>query len=306
MKRFLNIYFTVLAIAMCSFGCEKVGVDEVDFDVDLQSGTYKVGDSVRFNLSGNPDHISFYSGKAGNNYDAITTQILENKVNLSFDSRMSNAGQSNQLQVLTSTNFSGTANLEALKTATWEDITAKFTLSGVASTFSPSGNVDITSMIKNHQPFYIAIKYSVKPFAEAGAWAKWEVNNFSYKVVNTKEEKTPLDLNLQTSWTAVLSSNYETFRVSIGTAGMVFQGNVTNIAEAQEAWLVTKVTYPYTSTSYAPDRAVAIKIVPQPARTKYATAYDSPGTYQVAFVAKNIKGDKVKEVIKRLTVKIEP
>ncbi|GAB1464426.1 DUF5017 domain-containing protein [Pedobacter sp.] len=306
MKKFLNRYITGLALAICFLGCEKMEVSDVDFDVILQTGTYKAGDSVRFSLSGNPDHISFYSGKPGNNYDAIATQVLDNKVTFSFDSRMSNAGQANQLQVLTSTNFSGTNNIDAVKAANWEDLTSKFTLPGVSTTFSPSGSADITSTIKNHQPFYIAIKYTVKPFAESGAWAKWELNNFLYKITNSKEEKTPLDLNLQTSWAAVLSANYETFRVSIGTAGIVFQGNATNVAENHEAWFVSKVTYPYTSTSYAPDKAVAIKIVPQPARTSYAAAYDTPGSYQVVFVAKNVKGNQEKELVKRLTVKIEP
>ncbi len=306
MKNFSNIYITGLLAAIFFFGCEKIGVDEVDFDVDLQQGTYKVGDSVRFNLSGNADIITFYSGKNGNNYDAIAKKVLDNKVILSFDSRMGNAGQPNQLQMLTSTNFSGTNSLDALNAATWQDITNKFSLSDASTMFSPSGNVDITSVIKNHQPFYIAIKYVVKPVAEAGVWTKWELNNFAFRVVNEREEKTPLDLNLPTSWTAVLSANYETFRVANDANGLVFQGNLTNVAETHEAWLVSKVTYPYTTTNYAPDYGVAIKNVPQPPRLGYATAYDTPGTYQVVFVAKNIKGDKTKEIIKKLTVNIEP
>lgn len=306
MKKFSNIYLLGLIAVMGFFGCEKVGVDEVDFDVDLQQGTYKVGDSVRFNLSGNADIITFYSGKTGNNYDAITTQVLSNKITLSFDSRMSNAGQVNQLQVLASTNYSGVNNMDALNAATWQDITNKFSLSDISTTFSPSGNADITAIVKNNDPFYIAVKYEVKPIAEAGDWTKWELNNFSFKVQNEREEKTPLNLNLAASWTTTLSSNYETERVINNASGLTFQGNLINTAEAHEAWLVTKVVYPYTTTNYKPDYGVAIKNIPQPARVTYATAYTEAGTYQVVFAAKNVKGDKSKEILKKLTVKIEP
>lgn len=306
MKNFSNVYIAGLLVAIFFFGCEKTSVEEVDFDAALQQGTYKVGDSVRFDLSGNADIITFYSGKAGNNHDAIATQVLANKVIFSFDSRMNNAGQADQLKILTSTNYSGANSVDALHAASWQDITNKFTLSGVSTAFSPSGNVDITSMVKNNQPFYIAVKYEVKPLVEAGPWSKWELNNFAFRIVNEREEKTALDLNLSTSWVALLSANYETFRVTNDASGLVFQGNVTNLAEGHEAWLVSKVTYPAIATNYAPDYGVAIKNIPQPPRVNYATAYDTPGTYQVVFVAKNIKGDKIKEVIKKLTVKIEP
>lgn len=300
------LYINCLAIMLLAFGCEKMPLEAPDFEVSLQPGTYKVGDSVRFILSGNADLVAFYSGRPNNNYDLITPKVLPNKINLSFDSRTDNAGQTDQLQILTSTNFSGTNTLDALKAATWQNINNKFTFPGVGIAFAPSGVADITSQIKNGSPFYIAVKYAVKPVGEAGAWAKWELNNFNFKSVNEQEEKTPLDLNQSTSWTAVLSSNYETSRVSLGTNGLVLQGNATNTSEAHEAWVVSKVTYPYTSTTYKPDTAIAIKSVPQPALTRYATAYTAPGTYQAVFVAKNIKKDKEKTVVKKISVTIQP
>lgn len=51
-------------------GCEQANVyQDVDFRVTLDpSNTYQAGDPVRFNISGNPDNLLFYSGEDGHEY----------------------------------------------------------------------------------------------------------------------------------------------------------------------------------------------------------------------------------------------
>lgn len=51
-------------------GCEQANVyQDVDFRVTLDpSNTYKAGEPVRFNISGNPDNLLFYSGEDGHEY----------------------------------------------------------------------------------------------------------------------------------------------------------------------------------------------------------------------------------------------
>ncbi len=44
-------------------------VDVPDFDVHTNSTTYKVGDTVTFEFSGNPQNIVYWSGMPGSNYE---------------------------------------------------------------------------------------------------------------------------------------------------------------------------------------------------------------------------------------------
>lgn len=63
-------FITILAVSAMLASCEKdLKLDPLSFDVTTISNTYNVGDTIHFVFSGNPDIISFYSGKPGNNYE---------------------------------------------------------------------------------------------------------------------------------------------------------------------------------------------------------------------------------------------
>jgi hypothetical protein len=69
------IYSTLTIISISTFfSCQKETLSEVSFDAIPSSTSFKVGDSVKFTLTGNPDVHSFYSGEEGNNY--INKELL--------------------------------------------------------------------------------------------------------------------------------------------------------------------------------------------------------------------------------------
>ena len=81
--------FCILLVVILSVSCKKEVANEVDFDVTTASKTYKLPDSIVFNITGNPDVISFYSGEAGHSYDN-KDRVSRNDGNLkmSFQVRM--------------------------------------------------------------------------------------------------------------------------------------------------------------------------------------------------------------------------
>ena len=68
--RLLPYIAGAMGVLFLSAGCEQANIySEVDFNVTLDpSNTYVAGEPVRFNISGNPDNLLFYSGEIGHAY----------------------------------------------------------------------------------------------------------------------------------------------------------------------------------------------------------------------------------------------
>lgn len=67
--------FLLPLILLVITACNKKEVTEPDFNVSTSQTTFKAGEPVDFQFSGNPDYITFYSGEAGREYqyrDRIT------------------------------------------------------------------------------------------------------------------------------------------------------------------------------------------------------------------------------------------
>ncbi len=60
-------FFTICLIAVSCTKRDKI--EAPDFDVTTSSTTYKVGDTITFNISGDPQNIVFWSGMPGNVYE---------------------------------------------------------------------------------------------------------------------------------------------------------------------------------------------------------------------------------------------
>ena len=126
--KILNIALLATLLALI-VGCNKDEVAENYFTVSTEKTTYKKGEIINFNFSGNPDFISFYSGELGFNYENKDRNILNGKVELRFSTYMQSGMQLNSLQLLTSSNFNGSFTKVGLKTGTWTDITRRAVLS---------------------------------------------------------------------------------------------------------------------------------------------------------------------------------
>ena len=184
--------------------CDKklVVLDAPDFDVTTTAATYKAGQEVLFNFTGNAHVVSFYSGETLKDYDFIAGRVIDVKgagATMEFTSSVQYGVQTNQVTVLASTDFNGDySTLAKVKAATWLDITGRFKL-GTTATFLAAGKIDISDLAVTGKPIYIAFKYVTKPQATNGIVRWWYIQGFAVKskatLVNTASA-TPIALTL--------------------------------------------------------------------------------------------------------------
>lgn len=165
--------------------CEKdLQVDAPDFAVTTEKQVYKVGEQIKFNFTGYADIISFYSGAVKNDYAFREGRLIDlntQGLTFSFQSAVSGGTQADQLAIMVSTDFNGDySNLNALKAATWTDVTSRFTL-GKDATFITSTSKDLSDLAVAGKPFYIAFKYLTKPQLVNGAARSWMIQSFEVK-----------------------------------------------------------------------------------------------------------------------------
>lgn len=178
------------AVLLLATSCSKeIGVSKSpDFEVTTEATTYKVGEEITFSFSGTADYVTFYSGTLFNNYDFREGRIIDVKGKgalLSFNSSVQQGAQTNQLSILASTNFSGDySDLSKVKAATWKDITSGFLL-GTDATFRASTEQDISDVIEEGKPLYIAFKYVTRPQATNQLARNWFIQAFT---INSKEK----------------------------------------------------------------------------------------------------------------------
>ena len=180
------IIFGLITAASCQ---KKLEVkDAPDFEVSTEASTYKVGDEVKFKITGNADIISFYSGEELNDYafkDGRVVDVKGKGYTVSFRSslRPGDPGptQEDQLSVLYSTNFTGNyADLASVKSATWVDITDSFNF-GYTPTFELSTDADLSDVVVPGKPIYFALKYVTRPQLENGFAQQWRIQDFWFK-----------------------------------------------------------------------------------------------------------------------------
>ena len=206
--RYYNLLFGVLLMASCN---QKIEVDEpTTFDVTTDAATYKVGESIKFNIKGGDVHIiSFYSGETLKNYSMKEGRIVDVKgagATMSFQSSMSVKSatavaplQTNPLSVMASTDFNGDySSLAKVKASTWVDITSRFKL-GINASPLASGTVDISDLLVPGKPIYFAFKYETKPQATNGLARSWYIQSFALASTAMLDNTIPLTLTDQVS-----------------------------------------------------------------------------------------------------------
>ena len=183
--RYHILLFGLFAMVSCQKNLVVKNAPDFNVSVD-EATTYTAGTPVVFNLQGNADVISFYSGEIFHDYafrEGRQVDVAGRGFNLSFRSAEAPgtpAGtQANQFAILASTDFSGNYDdLASVKSATWTDITGRFTL-GNSATFAASGTQDISDLLVDGKPIYFALKYVNKPQADNGFARQWMVEGFT-------------------------------------------------------------------------------------------------------------------------------
>lgn len=218
----------LLLITSCSKKIDVGGTP--DISVVTESMTYKAGEEVKFIFDGHADMISFYSGEPFNDYsfkDGRIVDIGSEAVNLSFRSSVQNGTQNNQLSVWVSTDYNGAGDIQSVGSATWTEITNRFTL-GTNATFVASTSQNISDLTVPGKPLYVAFKYLTRPQAVNGLSRTWYIESFSM-VSGMELGGSPINLTsmLEAGFRVVERDSVNTpARTGVTTSRITLLGNI--------------------------------------------------------------------------------
>lgn len=304
MKTKIN-YAIAIAVLLVSSCDDSLDVSNPqDFNVTTEKNTYMVGEEITFSFTGNPSMITFYSGEKGNDYAYREQRVVpKGSSTLSFNSRMTQGTQQDQLTVLVSSNYNGMRNIEAIKGATWTDITSRFTLANTdGTTYVESGVVDVTDLVHDNRLLYVAFQYVNDPVK--GSASTWNINNLA--LTNTTEVGTTVLANHTTAGFGLfyVGPKETTGRSSIASGLITLQGNTEeNIDAYTEDWCVSK-GFSLADNDLGPDRPVKVKGNSDAAPESFLHMYNDPGTYKVYFVATNATVKEQETIIREITLEI--
>lgn len=293
MKKIINLVLFLFCIAFTA--CDKYQLDDPQFDVSVEKLTYKVGDTVKFNFTGKPDNITFFSGEAGKSYEFRNRTSVSGKAELQFTSFRQN-NKPNTLKFLYSTDFAGLVDSTNIVNATWVDITSRVTLSsGVDNT--PSGLVDVTDLQALNKPVYFAFRYT--DVTSTTAQATWTLRDFVVR--NTVNNRVFEILNLADAGWGRFSMINKTNIWTVSATGLRFTGGAAN-SPNNDAWVIAR---PANLSFVTKDVGEGIKDL-NLKLPSYNHIYNTPGTYKVTFLAQNANIEGSKMILKELTITITP
>src|SRR6186713_1983009 len=117
-------YYPLISCWILMAACQKETIEAPTFDITTGKTTYKVGENIIFNISGNPDFISFFSGEQGSRYENRGRTTAAGTPVVKFTSVRANGTQPNSLALMVSSDFQGagadqTAGVSNIGKATW-------------------------------------------------------------------------------------------------------------------------------------------------------------------------------------------
>jgi len=301
--------YPIVFLLACT-GCVKdLKVGEPSFEVSTEKTTYAVGEPIEFIFEGFPGMITFFSGETFKEFAFREGRVLNGQnISLSFNSAVQFGTQENQMRVLMSSDFAGrTYSPAEVLAANWRDITPEFTL-GTTTSYTPSGNLDITNRAEAGKPLYVAFEYLVKSQRDFGAARTWRVQNFN---LTADTELGSLNLaSMTTGGFRVVNEFVDslTSRATITTTTLTLSSHVASNSDTAQArhWIITKPIDAKT-IDLGPDFPQALKSNSDDVLTGFTfPGYPQPGTYKATFVAVNGNVYGRKEVIREITLTITP
>ncbi len=314
-KRMRNLIF--LFIMFIFFSCKKE-VDDVTFDVNVEAANMlQAGQPVVFNITGNPNYITFFSGENGFNYNHRNTTNLNEaglKAFLRFTAKVEVAAVNNSLSLLMSESFKGLAGNNYKTDSTtivdtqWDNLSTLAALP-TAVNQEKAIEVDITNYLNKQAT--VAFKYAVTPSATVQQ-PKWTISNFRIvlQLANGYERESqdslrrgflPFDFNNKT---APYTNSAAAGRWNITTNQKSFVMTNTAAGLTQVSNLDYVISRPMLLNTVSPDFGVTVKSVKDRINS-YSYVFEKPGVYNVVFVAKNADSESEKEIIKRITVDVK-
>jgi len=300
-----KIYYIILAVAAFAASCKKMDTDNVAVNITLPKTTYKVGDTVKFSMSGNADYIDFYSGEPGHNYDlkdVYTSQVSGNPEFQFASTVQSGNATTKGLYILASNNFNGIYDKTNIAQATWTDITNRATLA-TSTTSVSSGIINVNDLKVDGKPLYIAFRYvSVNP-AISNQWL-WTISTFQFrtKFANNVTYTNAAD-NVSAGFGSIEFAG-DSAHWSAGTS-LVHAGLKAGYP-ADDDWAITRPFYLNSINSDAAGVVVVKNITSVPLAPVFNYQFVAPGTYNVVFVARNANINSSKQKIFTFTITVAP
>ncbi len=322
---FLSIFVSVAFVS-----CKKEDVEGVDFSVSAPLSTYKLSDTVYFDMTGNPDVITFYSGDTLHNYaNKDRVSKVGGALNFSFQLRASNdsayaAISSGAFRVLVSTSYKGVyasykdttaadtlrvaaADSAMVNSAKWTDITNRLSIPLTAGDFTnyhSTAVASISDLITNAaDPFNIAFLYKADSTHNLGSNG---ITLGSFTLVNNFPDGSSVDFgpkivaggSKSATWKAIKAAN-QLYGWSTSSSLIKF---IPKYGTAYtESWIVSNALYPNAAT---PDLAIPIKNITQSPLKRFGYKFSNAGLHKVYFIASNNRVSGQKQVVREVDINI--
>lgn len=289
-----KLFFSLLATVLL-LSCEKR--DEVKspgFEVSTPKLTYKVGEAVKFNFTGSPDNIVFWSGLPGRKYEFRNrTAEVGSKLFVNFNS-FQQFFVHNNMAVMVSNNFNGIYDPTNVNAATWTDISSRCVLSNGADQ-TPSGRIDLSEFADGNKDVTLAFRYFT---TQLRAQSRWVIRSFNAEKQSADGIITPLANMATAGWREVSLTN-PTAVWSINSAQLLCVGATTAL---DDDWVFTKKFNPSLAT---PDKGEAIKNTTVNLAS-HSAVYTIPGVYKIVFVATNASYQNQESIVREITLNVTP
>lgn len=301
----------IIAITAMSVltACKKIQVSEPkDFGVSVENVNVKLGDTVNYRFSGNPDNILYYSGEAGSEYGLKDISTMDGGLpEMQFVSNV-NFGTvaigANNVTLLVSTDFNGKYDQQNIKTATWTDITARYTKPVTANVDMASGLINLGDLYVKGKKMYVAFKYqSVSPEQKQ---RQFVVSSFMFRTRYPDGKSFVNASNVYEAGFGTFDFGGSAFTWTAATTSAAV--NITHGAAeagnpADEDWAISKG---FEMNEAGRNLGLQIKGMYQVQLLQYKQVYTQTGVYKAVFIGQNVSKDEKKEVIKEFNITVSP
>ncbi len=298
----------LLLISLVFQSCENQEEVKVpNFVVTPVNATAKVGEPVEFRVENAPNFLQFYAGDFGHAYKYRNRTNAEGTVTMSFlNSQKWGLGgnATGTFTVWYSKDYDGSGTVEAVKQATWTEITERFNISTLYDfTFQESGLVDITDLADGNTIFF-GFRYFSDNVDDRGPEWYFDELNITMDVEGAPEPLTvasksdpgfkPVDVQGIES-----SFNAAKWYYDGGKGHWRMRGNSHRIVN--EDWLITNAI---NLTKVNPDEGIPLKTYSEKLDV-FTYTYNTPGTYTVTLIGTNATIHGSEEIVNEFTITVE-
>lgn len=276
----------------------------------------KVGQKVEFELKGEQDILSFWSGEAGNDYayhDRDRIGAGNSFISFTCTTSSGKAGHPNPsiVPLSWSSDFSGEYTEAAMNAATWHDITSEFDWPGDVGVTTPAGSLEASGILPaDGSPVYFRFYYKVAAYdatLDEGR-TQWQITDFHIISDTPAGEVVAMDMYDQ-RWQFIMGAGCETIPTANlpalpATAERILFRSHFKPTVDLNMWAVSgPVTRPG-DINLGRDKGMGIKSFSDPQLRSFYYTWAAPGEYDVTFVGVNAGVEGRKEVVRTVKVKV--